>query len=44
MNSKAASQGYKIYSLYCANGYIIDFKFTSGQQKIAQLESNPGFS
>ena len=35
MNSKAAGQGYKIYSLCCANGYMIDFKFTSGQQKIA---------
>ena len=44
MNSKAADQGYKIYSLCCANSYMIDFKFTSGQQKIAQLESNPGIS
>ncbi len=44
MNSKAAEQGYKIYSLCCANGYMIDFRFTSGQQKIAQLGSYPGFS
>jgi len=44
MNSKAAGQGYKIYSLCCANGYMIDFKFTSGQQKIAQLGPYPHFS
>jgi Pyruvate/2-oxoacid:ferredoxin oxidoreductase gamma subunit len=25
MNSKAAGAGYKIYSLCCSNGYMIDF-------------------
>jgi Transposase IS4 len=44
MNSKAAGQGYKIYSLCCANGYMVDFRFTSGQQKVAQLTSYSGFS
>lgn len=44
MNSKAAGQGYKIYSLCCSNGYMVDFKFTSAQEKIAQMELFAEFS
>ncbi len=44
MNSKAAGEGYKIYSLCCSNGYLIDFKFSSATEKVAELEQYPGFS
>jgi Transposase IS4 len=44
MNSKAAGQGYKIYSLCCPNGYMIDFKFTSRQERVAELGIWPGYS
>ena len=37
MNLKAAGEGYKIYSLCCLNGYLIDFKFTSAVEKVAEL-------
>jgi Transposase IS4 len=37
MNSKAARQGYKIYSLCCSNGYMVDFRFTSKQEKVAEI-------
>lgn len=44
MNSKAVGEGYKIYSLCCPNGYIVDFRFTSGVSKVAELGQWPGFS
>jgi hypothetical protein len=44
MNSKAANKGYKIYSLCCLNGYIVDFKFSSAVKKIAELEYYNSFS
>ena len=44
MNSKAADEGYKIYSLCCSNGYMIDFKFSSAIEKVAELRRYPDFS
>jgi Transposase IS4 len=44
MNSKAAGEGYKIYSLCCLNGYMVDFKFSSAVEKIAELEHYEGFT
>lgn len=41
MNFKAAGEEYKIYSLYCSNGYSVDFRFTNGEQKVAELSSWP---
>jgi uncharacterized Fe-S cluster-containing MiaB family protein len=38
MNLKTAGKSYKIYSLCCFNGYMIDFRFTSGEQKVAELD------
>jgi Transposase IS4 len=37
MNSKAAGKGYKIYYLCCPNGYLIDFRFTSAEQKTTEI-------
>ncbi|KAF7501968.1 hypothetical protein GJ744_006158, partial [Endocarpon pusillum] len=34
MNSKAAGQGYKIYSLCSTDGYMIDFRFSSATEKL----------
>jgi Transposase IS4 len=44
MNSKAAGEGYKIYSLCYSNGYMVDFKFSSAVEKVAELEHYDGFS
>lgn len=44
MNTKAAGEGYKIYSLCAPNGYMIDFRFTSVQEKIAQIDDYPEWS
>jgi Transposase IS4 len=44
MNSKAAGEGYKIYSLCCSNGYLVDFKSSSAVEKIAELEHYEGFT
>jgi Transposase IS4 len=44
MNSKAAGEGYKIYSLCCANGFMVDFRFSSLIQKVAECVQQPGFS
>ena len=41
MNSKAAGKGYKIYSLCCPNCYMIDFRYTSAEQKVAELRPCP---
>jgi Transposase IS4 len=41
MSTKAAGEGYKIYSLCCPNGYMIDFRFTSAEQKVAEIGSYP---
>ena len=38
MNLKAAGEGYKVYSLCCANSFMIDFKFTSAVERVANLE------
>ena len=44
MNSKAAGEGYKIYCLCYPNGYLIDFRFTSAEQKIAEIGDWEGFT
>ena len=44
MNTKAAGEGYKIYSLCCSNGYMIDFKFSSAIKKVAELRDYSDFS
>jgi Transposase IS4 len=44
MNSKAAGESYKIYSLCYLNGYIVDFKFSSAIKKMAELEHYKGFT
>jgi Transposase IS4 len=44
MNSKAAGEGYKIYSLCCSNGYMVDFKFSSTIERVAELEHYEGFT
>ncbi|ERF72396.1 hypothetical protein EPUS_07558 [Endocarpon pusillum Z07020] len=44
MNSKAAGKGYKIYSLCCSNGYMVDFRFSSATEKVAELGGYPEFS
>ena len=37
MNLKIVDEEYKIYSLYCLNDYIINFKFNSVTKKIIKL-------
>jgi hypothetical protein len=39
MNLKAANKEYKIYSLYCINNYMINFKFISAVERVAKLKS-----
>ena len=44
MNLKIINEKYKIYSLYCFNNYIINFKFNSITEKITKLERYFEFS
>lgn len=47
MNSKAAGKGFKIYSATTPSGYLIDFRFSSATEKIAEIDEeweNDGWS
>ena len=43
MNLKTVDKEYKIYSLYCSNDYIINFKFNSITEKIIKLRRYSDF-
>ena len=44
MNLKTINEGYKIYSLYYSNNYIIDFKFNNIIEKVIKLKRYFKFS